>query len=156
MYGQHSAAYITKSVTGSARVVVSVLSLLLVTPYAAAQVAPVIVAPGNGETGAGAQYIKQLTLSQGTPPITWSLPQHPTGATIDTNGNITGWTPAVADLGATFNFQAQASNASGSDTKSWTVTVKPLNNGFNAQHIFAIKDNPPTSEFGKVQEFDEQ
>ncbi len=115
--------------------------------------------PNIDTTGAGAEYIRQLSLSQGDPPVTWDFgnpPIHPAGAQIDSTGKVTGWTPTTADLGMTFNFQVRATNAEGSNTVNWVVQVAPINNGFNAQSIYALRDDPPTTSFGKITEFDSQ
>lgn len=75
----------------------------------------------------GTEYIKQVILSQGSPPITWLLVQGPAGAQIDndglTNGLVYGWIPDVNDIGGIFTFEVQASNAEDSDTDAWEVEV---------------------------------
>src|SRR6185295_12287519 len=73
------------------------------------------------------EYVRQLGLSQGTPPVTWSLlqaPSTPPGVHIDPNtGLINGWIPTNAQVGTTVTFQVQASNAQGSATATWHVNV---------------------------------
>ncbi|UCD29521.1 MAG: SBBP repeat-containing protein [Planctomycetota bacterium] len=87
---------------------------------------PVIadVIPNPDTVNAGTEYVEQLNLVQGTPPISWSLVQKPTGSQIDGNGRVSGWIPAIGDIGTSFNFQAQATNSLGSDLKGWQVLVK--------------------------------
>jgi hypothetical protein len=124
-----------------------VFSLLLLSPPTAwAQDPPIIInlPPEEDETFAAAEYVRQLGLSQGTPPVTWSL-MGPAGAVIDNTGKITGWTPAVADIDQTFAIQVQASNTAGTWTEDWTVTVRtpePFNNGFSVNSIYAIRKYP--------------
>ncbi|MFQ6048327.1 MAG: DUF1565 domain-containing protein, partial [Phycisphaerae bacterium] len=74
-------------------------------------------------------YSEQLTLSQGTAPITWSLPVAPAGAQVSSAGLVT-WTPPLAQLGQMVAFEAQASNAQGADTESWQVYVGPTPPGY--------------------------
>jgi hypothetical protein len=98
----------------------------MVAQFTFAVLPPVIaeVTPNPDTVFAGNEYLEQLNLVQGTPPISWSLPQKPTGTQIDGNGLVYGWTPALNDIGTTLNFQAQATNSAGSDLESWQVLVK--------------------------------
>ena len=87
--------------------------------------APVIadVTPDPDAATATQPYTRQLTLTAGTEPITWTLLDGPAGATIDQEGLVSGWTPDLSDVGTTFDFEAQASNDVDSDTEFWQVTV---------------------------------
>lgn len=73
----------------------------------------------------GAEYVCQLTLSQGRPSPTWTLLQGPTGATVNGSGRVSGWTPSSGEDGQTITFQVEAANSQGSDTEEWLVTVGP-------------------------------
>ncbi len=89
------------------------------------EVAPEIaeVSPDPDSAEANAGYTKQLSLTQGTPPVNWSVVQGPTGLTVDPNGLVSGWTPGTGDVGSSFTIEIQASNDYGADTESWRVDV---------------------------------
>jgi hypothetical protein len=57
----------------------------------------------------------------------------PEDAAVSAGGQISGWVPQGADIGHTFDFEVQASNAVGSDTESWQVYVPPAPPGFIEQ-----------------------
>ncbi len=86
--------------------------------------APVIreVTPDPASTTAGAQYIRPMVLTQGYPWPNWSIVQAPTGAQINTYGQVT-WMPGSGDIGQSRTFVVQATNANGSDTETWQVQV---------------------------------
>jgi len=88
-------------------------------------VPPVIaeVSPDPDSVEAGTEYTKQLTLTQGTEPVSWSVVQGPTGLTVSASGFVSGWTPGTGDIGSSFTIEIQASNAYGSDTETWQVEV---------------------------------
>jgi hypothetical protein len=90
------------------------------------EIAPVIaeVSPDPHSARVGLPYTRQLTLVAGTLPITWSLPQKPVGAQINSEGLVTGWTPSTGELNSAVGFQARADNGSGFDTESWSVHVR--------------------------------
>ncbi len=71
-------------------------------------------------------YTRQLVLTQGTLPVTWSVVQGPTGLTVDSSGRVSGWTPASGDMGQTFTIEIRATNSFGSDTESWQVLVQTV------------------------------
>jgi hypothetical protein len=81
------------------------------------------VTPDPENIVAGRLYEKQLTLIEGAAPITWSIVQAPTGASVDENGLVNGWAPSFANVGQTILFNIQATNSDGSDTESWNVHV---------------------------------
>jgi hypothetical protein len=85
---------------------------------------PVIaeVTPDPGTAYLGTPYVRSLSLVQGFPLPTWSLLTAPTGATINSSGQISGWTPSAANIGDN-TFTAQAVNSEGSDTETWVVRV---------------------------------
>src|SRR5207248_4474687 len=83
------------------------------------------VTPNPDSVYAGQQYSKQLTLSQGTLPVTWSVQAgSPPGTTVSSSGLVSGWTPSNSDIGSTFTITIKAQNSAGSDTKSWQVVVQ--------------------------------
>jgi hypothetical protein len=98
------------------------------TPFNANTLPPVItpVTPDPEKLWVGVPYVKQLGLTQGTDPITWTLVQAPGGATITQTGLISGWTPGPTDLGGLFVFSAAASNSVGDSTVTWHVLVPDL------------------------------
>jgi predicted amidohydrolase len=94
--------------------------------YGDAVVPPVIaeVVPNPGRASAGIEYIQQLTLSQGSMPgMTWSLLQGPAGAQVNNGGRVSGWIPALDQLGTFYTFQAAVTSTNGSDAKTWQVLV---------------------------------
>jgi hypothetical protein len=86
---------------------------------------PVIVevAPDPDIATSGQEYVRQLTLQQGSVPITWSVVQAPAGANVGVGGLVTGWTPGPGGIGTVAAFSITATNAQGSDTESWQVQV---------------------------------
>lgn len=106
-------------------------------------VAPMIVevTPDPDGIYAGNEYVKQLTLTQGDPPITWSVVEGPAGLQVDQNGFVSGWTPGVGDIG-THVIAVQAANGNGSDSESWSVEVWALPDGTLAMFKF---NNGPQS-----------
>ncbi len=91
--------------------------------YPADPTAPVIdeVTPDPDAAMIDAEYTRQMTLSAGTFPITWTLPQGPAGADVTSGGYVYGWTPEAGDAGVPVTFEVQASNDAGSDTETWQV-----------------------------------
>ena len=89
----------------------------------AEQEAPVIAEIESDVAFAGVEYTIQLTLTQGTPPLIWSLLEGPDDAQVDYNGLVSGWTPAVSDIRSSFAFEASVSNGAGADTEDWPVEV---------------------------------
>lgn len=85
---------------------------------------PVIaeVTPDPDEATVGGEYVRQLTLAQGTAD-SWVLLAGPPGATVSSTGAIRGWVPVKADAGLTFTFTIRASNAAGQDDETWQVAV---------------------------------
>ncbi len=88
---------------------------------------PAIAQPPNDTQWiAGNPYTKNLSLTAGRLPLPgWSI-TGPSGIGIAPDGKgavVSGWTPLAADVGTTVTLQATATSATGSDTRSWTVTV---------------------------------
>ena len=82
------------------------------------------VSPDPDTVLAESEYVEQLYLSWGSQPITWTRLQGPIDTMVDPNtGLVNGWTPQPGDVGSTFDFEVEASNAAGADTESWQVTV---------------------------------
>ncbi len=105
-------------------------------------VPPVIaeVTPDPATAVSGVEYVKQLSLTQGSPTVTWSVIQGGTGASVDSTGNVTGWIPGNDEVGQTITFEIQATNAGGSDTEVWQVNVIRGNNGFPTDAVFVVRD----------------
>jgi hypothetical protein len=87
-----------------------------------------------------AEYVRQLSLLQGTQPVAWSLEEAPVGAQIDQTGRISGWTPTLADFGASITFTVKAANTVGSDTATWKVEPAIANNSFLTNRVYAVND----------------
>jgi len=96
------------------------------------------VSPDTDLVGVGTEYIEQLGLAEGTPPITWSVVQGPTGLQVDTSGRVYGWTPTKDQVGY-HTLEIQASNAAGSDTEVWQVRVLDTNNGFPKEWVYMCR-----------------
>jgi hypothetical protein len=86
-------------------------------------VAPVITQPANTTATIGAPFTGAIS-AFGLPAPTLSLTAAPAGMTIDSNTGIISWTPTSGQLGAQ-TVTVQATNASGTDTKTFTVTGVP-------------------------------
>ncbi len=117
-------------------------------------VPPIIaeVTPDPDTASVGTGYTKQLTLTQGTLPVTWSVVQGPSGTTVNSSGFVSGWTPTQSDAGSTFTFEIQAQNAyNPPDTETWQVKVRRTNNGFSIDSVFVVRD---PNNGGQVREFD--
>ncbi|MFQ6049303.1 MAG: dockerin type I domain-containing protein, partial [Phycisphaerae bacterium] len=91
------------------------------------------VSPDPDSAWVGVPYVRQLTLTQGTAPVTWILLQGPAGASVDSSGLVSGWTPLPSQLGSDVSFEVQASNVAGSDTEAWQVHVPPAPPAFIEQ-----------------------
>jgi len=109
---------------------------------------PPIIDPTPNDTAIpNMPYTRQLTLSQGTPPVTWSVITGPTGATVDSTGLVSGWTPTKNDAGTTVTWQVQASNAqTPANTATWQTSVYQASvNGFIPDYVYVIRLNqgPP-------------
>ena len=81
------------------------------------------VSPDPDSAFALAEYVEQLYLVQGSPPITWTLLSGPGAAVVDQNGRVSGWAPQPADVGHTFDFEVEARNDADFEMESWQVTV---------------------------------
>jgi len=73
---------------------------------------------------AGSEYTKQLQLSQGSTPISWSVEQGPAELQVNSSGYVYGWTPCGCDVGDSITIEIKAQNAQGSDTETWQVEPK--------------------------------
>src|SRR5205814_2842932 len=75
---------------------------------------------------AGTPYTQQLsTTAPNLPVSSWNLTTTAPGATINSSGLVSGWTPTNAQIGQTFNFSVTATNSGGtSDPVAWQVRVK--------------------------------
>jgi len=81
------------------------------------------VQPDPEEVEAGKAYERQLELTQGSEPVTWTIVQGPEGLVVDQKGFLSGWLPTSDDIGKNFVIEVEAANAFGKDAESWTVTV---------------------------------
>jgi hypothetical protein len=96
-------------------------STVLNPPMAA--VAPVIDPIADGSATAGQPYTGPApSLSQGTPPITWTLAAGPAGMTINSGTGVVSW-PNPTTAGSPHTVTIQATNSAGSDQESWGLTV---------------------------------
>ncbi len=95
------------------------------TPPGGEAIVPIIaeVAPDPDTALVNVGYVKQLSLTQGTPTISWSVVSGPTGLQVDGTGRVYGWTPTSAQLGTLQSITIRAANTAGSDTESWQVLV---------------------------------
>ncbi|NLX15155.1 MAG: hypothetical protein GXY44_16115 [Phycisphaerales bacterium] len=84
---------------------------------------PVIAEVSSGTLVSGTSYTRQMVLTHGTPPITWSVLQGPVGLQVSSNGLVSGWTPNSGEAGSSPTIEIQASNTIGSDTVSWQILV---------------------------------
>ncbi len=73
-----------------------------------------------------AAYARQLNLTQGSRPVTWTVIDGPRGLSVDANGYVSGWIPTRMQIGNTYTITVQASNAAGSAQVTWHVTVQSL------------------------------
>jgi hypothetical protein len=69
----------------------------------------------------GVEYIKQLRLTQGDAPITWSVVQGPAGIQVDSSGFVNNWMPGGCDVGDSITIGIRAENMYDSDTETWQV-----------------------------------
>lgn len=85
-------------------------------------VAPIIADIPNATISAGQSYTGPTpTLTQGTPPITFSLLQGPSGMTINSITGVVSWpSPTTGSPTVTI----RAANSAGSDDEPWTLTVQ--------------------------------
>ncbi len=89
------------------------------------QVAPVVVTPvDDASVLEGTTYQANLTLSQGDPPVAWSLVSGPAGMSIDPDTGVVVW-PEAATAGSPYQVIVRATTALGSDDESWQLTVTP-------------------------------
>jgi hypothetical protein len=109
-------------------------------------ICPVIneVTPDPKMITTGTEYIEQLTLAEGSPPITWTKLQGPSEAQVDSAGRVYGWTPTAIDIGSQITFEIRANNSAGDDTESWDVTVE-------SKGDFDIDRDVDQEDFGHLQ-----
>jgi hypothetical protein len=69
-------------------------------------------------------YAKQLTLLEGTPPVTWSVIPGLPGLQISQSGLVSGWTPQEDAVGRLIDIEVFAVNTFGTDFESWQVCVQ--------------------------------
>lgn len=88
-------------------------------------VAPVINAIADAGTLCGTPYTSATpTLAQGSPLPTWSLVTGQNGMTINVANGAVSW-PNPPPNETPYGITVMATNAAGSDTESWQLTVKP-------------------------------
>jgi hypothetical protein len=86
-------------------------------------VAPVIFQPANTTATIGAPFSDAIN-AFGLPAPTFSLTAAPAGMTINSSTGVISWTPTPDELG-TQTVTVQATNASDTDSKTFTVTGVP-------------------------------
>jgi hypothetical protein len=101
----------------------SVSSVYVTQSLGTGNVAPVIATPANTTAVIGAAFTDAIS-AFGLPAPTFSLTAAPTGMTIDSTTGVISWTPTSGQLGAQ-TVTVQATNASGTDSKTFTVTGVP-------------------------------
>lgn len=94
---------------------------------------PTVNAISNQNATCGVAFTSSTpSTSAGTPPIAWSLSgSPPAGMTINSSTGVVSW-PSPTTAGSPFTIQTTATNACGSDTKSWTLTVAANNPTVNS------------------------
>ncbi|MEP0841894.1 MAG: hypothetical protein HRF43_04200, partial [Phycisphaerae bacterium] len=86
--------------------------------------APVIAEIADGTFEIGSSYVgPQPVLTQGTPPVAWSIVTAPDGTQIDVNTGVVTWNTPVVE-GNPHVFTIRATNALGSDDESWHISVQ--------------------------------
>ncbi|MBN1422637.1 MAG: PKD domain-containing protein, partial [Planctomycetes bacterium] len=74
---------------------------------------------------AGLTYAWRLSLTSGIPDPLWTVVSGPPGISVDPDGLVEGWIPAVEDVGqGPFPIHVRAANALGQHTVSWSVSVR--------------------------------
>jgi hypothetical protein len=101
----------------------SVSSVYVTQSLGNGNVAPVISPPANTNAVLGSTFTDTIS-AFGLPGPTFSLPNAPPSMTIDSTTGVITWAPVTGPLGAQ-TVTVQASNAAGTDTKTFTVTVVP-------------------------------
>jgi hypothetical protein len=101
----------------------AVASVYVTQSLGTGSVAPVISQPANTTATIGAPFTDPIS-AYGLPAPTFSLTAAPTGMMINSSTGVITWTPTSGQLGAQ-TVTVQATNASGTDTKTFTVTGVP-------------------------------
>ncbi len=114
------------------------VNCLIPFPAEAPDIAPVDAEPGC--VAVGVEYMKQLTLLGGTPPISWSVISAPAGTYVNSAGLVRGWSPTSEQAGSTQTFQIQALNSLGSDSVTWQVEVCDLPGDTVAMYPFTANE----------------
>lgn len=84
---------------------------------------PIIATIPDRSVEAGTPYVETPSLTQGEPPITWSLVTAPEGMTVDPNTGVVTWTAPTA-TGSPYTITLKATKTGiGSDEKTWQLTV---------------------------------
>ena len=87
---------------------------------------PIIADIPDAEVNVGAAYTGPTpVLTQGTPPVTWSLVTGPSGMTISSTTGVVSWSTPTA-TGSPHPITIRATNAGCSDDESWLLTVNSL------------------------------
>jgi len=111
--------------TGAAALPVTLLTV----PYAGT--GPDLTAIGNFNINAGQtiSFNAQATATNGTAPLSFSLPAAPAGATIGNGSGMFAWRAPVASAGTIQQVQVRMTDSSSpplSDNQMFTITVNPL------------------------------
>ena len=105
---------------------------------------PVIAEIADSEVLDGSSYTAPLpVLLQGTLPVAWSLPVHPAGMTVDPSTGRVSWL-SIPALEGPQTVTLQATNAAGSDTESWQVTVHVTPKLASIANQEIVEDQPYT------------
>ncbi|MEE4602885.1 MAG: InlB B-repeat-containing protein [Desulfobacteraceae bacterium] len=94
--------------------------------YAEWTALPIINPIGNDSVNEGTAYTGPTpTLSQGTPPVTWTLTDGPSGMTINNTTGVVSW-PNPTTVGSPHFITIRANNSAGYDDETWTLEVNPV------------------------------
>jgi len=108
-----------------------------------APIPPIIaeVAPDPQLAYFGVPYTQQLVLIQGDPAPSWTMLDGPPGATVNSSGLVSGWTPSAF---GNVSFSVQATNLAGSDTEDWGVRLV-------SRSDFDLDDDADLADFAHLQ-----
>jgi hypothetical protein len=99
--------------------------------------APSISPISNAASRCGTPFTSSIPSATGAAPMTWSLPGGPAGSTINPATGVVSWSNPVSGP-SPYTLTVQATNACGSASQSWQLTVKP--GDFNGDGLVTFAD----------------
>ncbi|RME46808.1 MAG: hypothetical protein D6795_14945, partial [Deltaproteobacteria bacterium] len=93
----------------------------------AVRLAPTITSTPPAEPIVAEDRFTYQGVADGSPPLTWSLVEGPSGAVVNPSTGLVTWQTTADDAG-TFDFVLRVENACGTDEQAFTVTVQPIGN----------------------------